>query len=36
LDDTIIIRDMESGSQETVPVDKVVSELQKRLDKLED
>ena len=36
LDDTIIIRDMESGSQETVPVDKVVPELQKRLNNLED
>lgn len=36
LDDTIIIRDMESGSQETVPVEKVVPELQKRLNNLED
>jgi len=33
LDKTVIIRDMESGVQETVPQDKVVDELKKRLKK---
>lgn len=31
LEDTILIRDMEGGIQEAVPIDKVVSELKKRL-----
>jgi len=31
LDETIIIRDMDSGSQATVPLEKVVKELKKRL-----
>lgn len=33
LDDTVIIRDMEDGTQETVSAEKLVSEIQKRLGK---
>jgi histidyl-tRNA synthetase len=33
LDKTIIIRDMDSGSQETVPLEKVIKEIKKRLKK---
>jgi len=34
LDKTIIIRDMKAGSQETVKLDKIIKEMQKRLKKL--
>ena len=33
LDETVIIRDMQSGVQETVPQEKVVEELKKRFRK---
>ncbi|MBI2626519.1 MAG: hypothetical protein HYW69_02925, partial [Candidatus Nealsonbacteria bacterium] len=33
LDETIIIRDMQSGRQDTVRMEKVVDEIKKRLEK---